>query len=957
MFGDVFHRPESATRGLVLPIVLVLLAGLWLLCISLLSLLVPSQRGSEARSDRVQADLAVMAGLEHVNTRLLELCASDDFLVIRKEPASSAEAPMLYGVRPFLEAGNVRFKYLPLFSTQANFTETKQLTVPIHGFGGQADDGARLIAHPWLEAVELPWIAIRDKQGRMVARYAYWLEDLEGCIDPSLDAVAMEGPIRLQAIDNSAGNVRSQELLDQRGLLLSPGSSLAVAGMVPPLKRWSPDENAMLAGRLVDPWAAFLESHAHVGIQAYEEQARVPFVCGLSPMVMGRPKHNLNEYLAMPSQDAVSAMANWMGKGLPDFAQRAGGFPEDYLQTLAANALDYADEDGEPRLLPGLYRGVDGQAFLSEVVLHLHFQGLVREQERWVLKWSLRLFAELWNMGSKPIEGARARLSYEVHLQPTSIGLSSSSLPFDASALLDDAQQSQHRLARVGERYFTPELRVSLRPDEYRFYEFAKVDYSIECQPQLDADGQPLAEWFDLVEPEAEARGLSLIWNGLEVERLPRLLRDPHGLANFRTDRRRKTAKACIPSLNYGGYGALINNPGDPRMSHYLRGLPLGENAYPENLSPHRRNIRRRNIYDLDPSPQKSRHYGRVMPSQWPDGGHDSPTGNFRVTTSDARLPTDPDFWPLSTVPTPLEAHAPQRLSNRGQFASACELGRVFDPLMWTPAYTNLHGQPGSGTADTAELIGRVSIWQRPAMPIRRGRWPGVSWGSLPSIVHGGGNSLRIGRPEHPRFDEPGMRASHLLDLFSTGPKRIKGRINLNTAGREVLCCLAYGALAEDDAIAIRISEAHDTAYALAPPTQQWQATDGCLRRVAEHIADGIIRARPFVSTSQLTGIVDDRGIKLFGNPMLHEPDGGLQWSDEAAEELFARVHDQSGVRSRNFRVWLVGQCLQGSDESLTVTAQSKRVMSVFVDPGKRDANGQLIMQNQRVRVIHECEF
>ena len=202
----------------------------------------------------------------------------------------------------------------------------------------------------------------------------------------------------------------------------------------------------------------------------------------------------------------------------------------------------------------------------------------------------------------QPIEGGQARLTYEVNLKPTAVGVGGPGLPFDSSRILDDPEQSSHQLEGQGSRYFTPVVEVSLRPDEYRFHEFARVEYAIDCTPQLDASGQVVAEAFDLVELEHEARGLSLIWNGHEVERLSRIHRDPHGLANFRTDRRRKTAKACIPGLNYGGYASMINNPGDPRISHYLRHMPLGENAYPENVSPHRRNIRRRRRM-ADPRP------------------------------------------------------------------------------------------------------------------------------------------------------------------------------------------------------------------------------------------------------------------------------------------------------------------------------------------------------------------
>ncbi|MDX1680289.1 MAG: hypothetical protein R3242_06125 [Akkermansiaceae bacterium] len=745
---------------------------------------------------------------------------------------------------------------------------------------------------------------------------------------------------------------------------------MAAAGLRPPLERWSKLDQVLWAGRLVDPWGDALERHGVIDLKAYEEQARVPYAEGLSPWVMGQPKLNLNRLLADAPEVAVDEMAEWMRRGLPRFGERAGGFPEDYHRTLAANAIDHADADSQPLVKPGHYRGIDGQPFLSEVVLHIHFQGLVREEERWVMKWTLRLFAELWNLGSEPIEGGRARLSYEVNLEPTAIGLGPPGQPFDSPELLDDPAQTTHSLEPWGSLHVTPEVDIELLPDEYRFHEFARVDYRIPCQPQLDGMGVPLPEWFDLVELEHEARGLTLFWNGQAVERLARIHRDSYGLSNFRTDRRRKTAKACIPALNYGGSGAMTNNPGDPRISHYLRTLAVGENAYPENISPHRRNIRRRNIYDRDPSPHKARHYGRVLPSQWADGGHDSATGDFRVTTSDARMPTDPEFWPLALVPTPQASHAPQRRSSRGRFLSATELGHLFDPLMWTPAYPDLPDFPGSGAQDTAELLGTQSIWQRPAMPLRRGQWPEVSWASSISNRHGGGHSLRIGRAEHPRFDRPGLRASDLLDLFhcgqpdSTHPAlregpllRVAGRVNVNTASREVLRSLVHGELLQDAAIAEQLSLAHDTSHHLAPVTSPWQADAEQLMQAADAIATEIIRARPFATTSSLSHLRSEKGEAVFGNAELFSPDGSIQWSDAAAEECFARIYEQTGVRSRNFRLWVVGQAVRPNESGVEVLANVRRVYTVHLDPGERAPDGEIIEGNPQLEVRHVCDF
>ena len=941
-----------SARGMALPLVLVLLAGLWILCLSLLSLTTVGGRSGHVRMEQLQAEMALQAGLQDVKHRLLDACSRDDFLVVQEHGLGLKDPARLFLVVPGLEGEQIRYRFQPLFSSLEGPMEKGRLEAPSFE-GGQPS--AQWSTQPWLNPVEVDWLALSNEEGQKVGRYAFWVEDLEARLDPRFEVEGMS----LQAADASEGDLQWQRLMQGRHLLVSPESSLVAAGLSAPLER--------MDGRLKNPWADFLERNAIVGLRSYEEQALVPYVEGVSPLVMGRPKRNLNALLAGDAAHAVEDMAMWMRMGLPEFEKRGGGFTENYLETLAANALDYADGDDGPRISPGRYRGIDGQPFVSEVVLHLHFQGLVREDDRWVLKWTFRLFAELWNMSSQPIEGGQARLSYEVNLRPTAVGLSGSTLSFDAPALLEDPNQSSHSLERQGSVYVTPMVEVNLKPDEYRFYEFARVDYRIDCDPQLDAAGNPLVEWFDLVELEHEARGLSLIWNGREVERLARIHRDPHGLANFRTDRRRKTAKACISGLNYGGYGAMINNPGDPRIAHYLRGLPIGENAYPENLSPHRRNIRRRNIYDKDPTAQKTRHYGRVMPSQWPDGGHDSITGDFRVTTSDARFPTDPDWWPHEAVPTPQPSHAPQRLSNRGSFMRVAELGHVFDPLMWTPAYPDLEGVPGSGSHDSDELNGRLSIWQRPAMPLRRGRWPEVSWASLPSQVHGGGNTLRIGRPEHTRFDYPGMRASHLLDLFHCGhpdadqeAKRsgptigVSGRVNLNTASREVLRCLVHDHLAEEDTVARVVDPAHDTRHAFGPQLERWQPDDEDLALQADAIADAIIRARPFVSVSELAHLRDASGRAVFGNAALLSRKVNLQWSDAAAEARFANLLQHGGVRSRNFRIWLVGQCLSPSGK---ITAQSKQVVTVFVDPGQRGKMGEILPEKQKVKVLHVRDF
>ncbi|HEX5791076.1 MAG TPA: hypothetical protein VFY13_07965, partial [Luteolibacter sp.] len=396
----------------------------------------------------------------------------------------------------------------------------------------------------------------------------------------------------------------------------------------------------------------------------------------------------------------------------------------------------------------------------------------------------------------------------------------------------------------------------------------------------------------------------------------------------------------------------------------------VGENAYPDNVSPHRRNLRRSNVYDKDPSALKTRHYGRVLPSQWPDGGHDSPTGAFRVTSGVAALPTDQDKWPLAEVPEPSPGNAPQRISDLGRFYSATELGHLHDPIMWEPVYGDLEDSPGSGVRDTGILNGTLAFGARPTMPMDRMRWPLVSATSRPSRLHGGGNTLRIGRPEHPRFDRPGLRAVQWLDLFHAGVanssdperrqgplQRIEGRINLNTASRDVLRCLAAGALRQDPEICRITGWNHDTTFSFAPRSEPLRPDDAARAVPSERIADAIIARRPLISPTQLATLADETGHPVFGGPDQPGLAGVIQMSDAAAEEAFARVYNNSTVRSRNFRIWLIGQTLGGRQGQAEVLAQVRRMITVFVDPGPRDAQGVALLTKPVIRILHVQEY
>ncbi|MEI6674546.1 MAG: hypothetical protein WCO57_05155 [Verrucomicrobiota bacterium] len=984
----VAHSKSSHVwfAGFVLPAVVIIVSALLILAVGALLVVGLERNTSRSHVDHQRADLAARAALEAVTGILTVEAANDTFTLLQstlKQPVKPGRerAPFLFLVQGDKSGGDgFTFRYVPLFSSTGPPADTVRLTPPaveplVGALPAQCVD---LDALPYLDPAPIVWLPIVNAKNQIVARYAFWVEDLQGKIDPNT-AGNIAGPggthagvtwpfpapglnpspeapaldrIALHAIDPAATTEHSGELgktlVKNRPILVTPDSTLAAAEIQPPLIRNTLDH-------LAHPQARAVEENLTTTVQPYFEQPRVPYLTGIDTAAVGEPKLNLNTLLAM-GPAGVEPMAAMIRKALPAFASRQGGFPDDYLKTLAANAIDYADEDPQSTQVAGSHRGLDGFPLISEVVLQVHYMGQAQVGDRRILTWQFKLFAELWNMTQQDVSG-QTRLSYEVALPMEGIGAGTSSQRFDAPELLENPAKATHQLTKIKDRFWSPEVQVALRANEFKFYEFAAVSYTLDVGPSSIS----VADHFSLTE-HAGAAGVSLLWNGQEIDRASGIIRQKSGL-EFDLSKPRHASKATVAALSLGPFGAEVDNPGDPRISYYLRSKPLGENAYPENSSPNRRNIRRRTIYDAD-APRKPKTYGRVLPSEWPDGGHDSLVGTWPLSENDAVCPTDVRYqW----APPPIAAQAPQRLSNAGRFYSATELGRVYDPILWQPTY---------------DIVQDTTAIRKGLMPASRYAWPDVLPASPASPDHGGGNSLRIGRPEHPAFDQPGKRALNLLDLFHVGQARsleralregkvveIRGHVNINTATRDALRALAVGALGQDPSLAsVPNTLNHDPAPVLAPattPVTLYAPSAGALLE-ADRLADAILRARPFASPSELALVKDADGKYVLGNPDgyrpgIHIPNNTrVQWTDSAAEEVFARVHEAATVRSRNFRVWVIGQAVAPTataDAKPEVLAEVRKVFTVFADPGERTSEGTIDPAKFHPRIIHENTF
>ncbi|TAG09129.1 MAG: hypothetical protein EAZ42_07975 [Verrucomicrobia bacterium] len=1043
-------------RGFALPTVIIVIAALMIMAVG--SMLITGIERSSARSfvDQRRAEMATTISIEELRGIFKTYAENDDFYIVSREFNREEEeeandsqfriddvkrVPYLFIAKGSPSSGGgdaYEYKLTPLFGAEMAAVTQQELKPPLaENFLNLRTEKnvAKLTTLPWMDPVKVNWRYVTDpaNPGQVISRYAYFVEDMQGKINPEvagrlplmadgsmrsrwpnpnykpldLDSkLPAQSVIGLFTLDPEKSRIETNDLstslIRNRNYMLTPESPLGASGLN---SEGAGNQRNAGTGILENAQAAAIEMNTIAKTQPYDERPVLPFAPGIEPGRAGQVKINLNQLLNQPDRSgAVASFANQIRNSLIDppgpfvpFEDRKGGLPPtvDYLSTLAANAFDYADADSAPTI-GGNYLGLDGFPLLSEIYLHIHYQGAKKIDTRHVHQFRFQLFIELWNMTNLPVQGS-AETTYEVNMALDVDSKLDEVIPFDDPRFLDDPTQSSHSLIKKDGSYKTASVSVSLLPDEYKVLKMAEVNYTIDFFPRQGELGKNFT--FNYTEEENQLRGISLYWNNDFIQRVPAIVRRPQ---NLTSDKPIFFARAAIPGHSYGirQTGSTqsilyVNNMGDPRISSYLefglnprRGMPLSDNIY-RNISPGRRNIRRATIYDIDPSNQKRGPHGRVLPSEWPDGGHDSPVGNFPVLSTEfsPTLPTDPMF--NSSLPVPDARNAPHRLSNEGVFYSTTELGLVYDPILWRPTYADLPGQQGTGRSDTAEIERSP-----PLFPPRRNVWPSVERTNTISNMHGGGNTLRIGRPEHPKFDAPGAHAASLLDLFHVGKPtsngaierqgnlaRIEGQVNINTATRDAIRALAAGRLRQDEQIRRVTSWTHETSdgsfsarkASVDPPlSAPTSAASSGNTLEADMLADYIIAKRPFASAAELASVkinsedanVNLRDQPVFGNKNLYpanQNNNRLQMTDAAAEEIFARVYEGSTLRSRNFRVWVVGQSISGTMDrsgnvpSVEVLAEARRAYSVFLDPGVRSSFGEI--QNSQLKIIHERDF
>jgi hypothetical protein len=770
---------------------------------------------------------------------------------------------------------------------------------------------------------------------------------------------------------------------------------------------------------LTDPALGRLERNVTAGLQAYDELALIPYEPGI--LGGGQRKMNLNASLSRiegtktmaarmtQSKNEVTVIANHIKGRLPQFGlQRMGGYPfpnppearasypaiqpqtdraDGYLRCLAAGMLDFADSDSLPNMdgdpmvpVKGTtgaaayptYRGIDSYPLVTEQWQRYRLESGSNGKVR----YSISTYMELWNMTNQDIGGSVASV-FECNGRFTA-GFTVAPVEQALAQYVVSGKPAELPGINGGRWHTAVTLNPPLRPNEYRVVKFADVVMDF---PRLPGQTESV-KFSGLEDTENDFRSRY------------RLAYQPPGVQDFQVvdqsmwpvDRNTRTVTTSVRqrfnTTNPGsGYGArpsvFINNIGDPRAAFFISDRQQLVN-YPDDSSPGGRNVREANI--------RAMLYGETRVNLWPDGGHNSPMPPSSPG-SENRSPDDPAFRLLGTPGALVERDAQkfvQVISNRGRFFSVTELGHVFDPLMWDP-----DGLPETNVPTYAQF---ANI-----------RAAGVS----ASHRFCGGNTLRIGRPEHDRFrpdfsafpqaGRPNTRstsATALLDLFHCGKPtseveseligdlvRIDGQININTASRDALRAALAGRLTMDPQLKLRSQDGVPTTpVELQPPTSQASTASSTPTSTVAHadlLAELIIRNRPYVSAAQLpekvlmpTGaelsqrplpreiqVANVRGrVLVEGQPIMGATSRGPddrsiepEWNDAAAEEAFGRIFNNATVRSRNFRIVVAGQAVRKTRSGNTkVLATRSRLYHVFIRP-IRDLAGNVVRQQTEI--------
>lgn len=943
------RHPRIRARGFALVTTLIMVTLAAVIVVALLVNASLERTTATSYANRFSAELAVQNGLEAAKQALMgsptaatSVTNDDTFLVLRADGTHTNPTTGVADAYYFLakaQPGNAnQVDCYPLFAggtptvLAIDLTKTPAVAAPTpppsplpspaqETFGSTTKQYPTLL--PFQQPAYTGWQEVRDPNDTAAApahnlpyqRYTFWVEDLGGYIDASVAGnTAGSGGGNQRPLDQSSaakryitspaelaiftifnpsapadpGDTDAKTLINNRALLFTQGTLKQLAPGAGSTDVTSPTLATRLGRDMEVPLVPLGYGYADEGNPA-------------------KPKLDINAQVTIGGANAVQAIASQINNNLPTFgSQRKGGLAGlDYVNTIAASIIDYADTDSNATIGPD-YRGYDSYPLVSEIYTVKNWTKVDQTPAttgNYFATVTMDTWVELWNMSNQSITGKVSFTFKENH--PLHVGQNTYTLSTDPSALPGSTVTTTYPSGQS--------LSVSMQPNEYKVFLVQSDVFHLDSGysppiiwPQPGASPKPTlpldanANGISKITPSTPGSTYEMTWkdsasqgSGAVVDKssLYGIFRDSGNLSGPTSASSNRNWRGSLPGFignSPQGGSTYYDTIGDPRLAYYW-GCPQAPNSYTTQSSMWGRNIR------LGISGNPTPNYKEVKPSLWPDRGHESAT----VAASAGTATHDPPATsPVATETT----KAPAMISNSGRYETIAEFGNIYDPGQWN------------------------------ITPDANSRWSDITTPGSADANYGGGMTLRIGRPEFSLFDKPGLRAWQLLDLFQPAAKvDTRGLININTASRDALRALGAGVLLNRDSNLVPSSSA------LYPPYKSSQA---------DVFADAVIAARPFLSPAQLSGIpVAGTSVPLFGNPAAWSgtsQTGPTEWDDSGTEEYFAKVFPSAAVRSRNFRVFVTGQNL---DQHGNVSSTVSRAFQVYINP-VRNSSGAITQQN-----------
>ena len=290
-------------------------------------------------------------------------------------------------------------------------------------------------------------------------RYTFLIEDMEAL--PQLDVISKSHPNNQQTVrlGYSRFDPRIPEFVSTGRFASSPDQGTAFPGIFQPTRGLktaasqnlfdavapglSPKEiylpahqiigklasdakNAAISGDILTSGGAGSFSDQVSGIIAVglRPYLRIPYVPhGLGYPNGGQPKANLNALISAGPE----ALQGHLRTHLPAAWQNRGGnFPGDYLATLAANIIDYADTDSLPTTISRAdgsndeitlpVRGMDSYPVVNECYFRFRWISVETDNPSNPTSFSIRIevtpFIEFWNQTNRPFPATTLSLVY-----------------------------------------------------------------------------------------------------------------------------------------------------------------------------------------------------------------------------------------------------------------------------------------------------------------------------------------------------------------------------------------------------------------------------------------------------------------------------------------------------------------------------------------------------------------